>query len=158
MSRSIPPVPVAIGFPSVVLLVAHYGFGLQTSGLALAWIGLALAIAFAIGEMAIDYWAKKNLVIIDIKRNLIEIAGEHFPFDFSTAQHFVKSKSELEASIDYAVRETLFIKQSAAIRRDVLARVWDEGTAISGLELECLREVLESTFWRVTIQHAHFND
>lgn len=57
MKSPLPPITLALSFPSVLVLIAHYGFGMQTTALTIAWIGLALSIVFGVADYLSERWA-----------------------------------------------------------------------------------------------------
>ncbi|MDX1296615.1 MAG: hypothetical protein R3260_00030 [Pseudomonas sp.] len=146
MKSPLPPITLALSFPSVLVLIAHYGFGMQTSALTIAWIGLALSIVFGVADYLSERRALRNCVTLDIKHNLVSIQGQNFPFYFSTDTQLIGSRIGLADAIDLAVREVLLGKRRFGLRPAVVAHVWPKGRGLCELELEALQEVLEAHF------------
>lgn len=103
--------------------------------------------ALAWGMEALTRNADKNRVMIELKPNLVTVAGTSVECSYSSGDHFITSKEQLANDIRDAVTKVLFRPgQSMGLRKAAHVRVWPGSMAITDLEYGALHAVMEDEF------------
>nr|QDQ70450.1 hypothetical protein pJBCL41_00443 [Pseudomonas sp.] len=91
--------------------------------------------------------SEKDRVIVDVKPNIVTIAGVSTEGTYSTSGHFVACQAQLAEDFHRAIVAALFKPgQKMALRRTAYVRVWPETLPITELELDALQAVMNVEF------------
>ncbi|MDM1714709.1 hypothetical protein HX137_29240 [Pseudomonas sp. 165] len=91
--------------------------------------------------------AEKNRVMVDVKPNMVTIAGVSTEGAYSTSGHFVASQAQLAEDLHRAIVAALFKPdQKMVLRRTAYVRVWPGSFPITELELDALQAVMAVEF------------
>ncbi|WP_323601331.1 hypothetical protein [Pseudomonas putida] len=91
--------------------------------------------------------AEKNRVMVDVKLNMITIAGVSTEGAYSISGHFVASQTQLAEDLHRAIVAALFKPgQKMVLRRPAYVRVWPGPIPITELELDALKAVMTVEF------------
>ncbi|MFJ3110249.1 hypothetical protein [Pseudomonas putida] len=110
-------------------------------------LALALGCLLAATLEVLNRKTEKNRVMVEMKPNMITIAGVSTEGDFSTVSHYVASQAQLAEDLHKAIVAALFKPdQKMILRRTAYVRVWPGTIPITELELDALQAVMSVEF------------